>query len=237
MSIKKKLEAQLARFVGFEELLEAIAEADDVSAREAAIVLRNTNVLAGLPTYTRDPVDCEFKTWGPSEANEAVQHLLRREMDFGNWPGYGEPVPDCLFLVSIPDFGFWKDDVARALESAGITVPPLLTDWVQKYGQPAPASVASLQAELEAARARIAKLEARLATPTERAETTYLNIIGALLELVRGKMPTGGPHSALDSQSEIIDALVTKYPGVQGIAERTLQAKFAEAKRSLSSAR
>lgn len=233
MSIKDKLEAQITRFVEFDDLLNALAEAEGISRREVAIVLRNTNVLIGLPAYTWHPQSNEFTEWDRAEADDVVRYLLCGDVPGSLWV----PMPRCLNPGVLSDFGFWKDDVARALESAGITVPPLLTEWVQKYGQPAPASVASLQAELEAARARIADLEARPATPTVRAETTYLNIIGALLELVRGKMPTGGPHSALDSQSEIIDALVTKYPGVQGIAERTLQAKFAAAKRSLSSAR
>lgn len=70
--------------------------------------------------------------------------------------------------------------------------------------------------------------------PGERAETTYLNIIGALLGLMLGGSPAGKPYSSFDSQAAVISALLGNYPGKTGLAARTLEEKFAEAKRSLS---
>lgn len=58
--------------------------------------------------------------------------------------------------------------------------------------------------------------------PRER--TNLLNIIGALLELNGGK------------EAGIIGELLEKYPEKPGIKKRTLEEKFAEAKRSLSGA-
>jgi hypothetical protein len=71
--------------------------------------------------------------------------------------------------------------------------------------------------------------------PSKREESTLLNIIGGMLALMLGKTPAGKPHSVFESQASIINALLAEQPGKSGIAERTLQDKFAAAKRSLES--
>jgi hypothetical protein len=71
--------------------------------------------------------------------------------------------------------------------------------------------------------------------PSERAETTYLNIIGSLLELLLGKAPSGKPYSSFETQDAIISAMLAYHEHKQGISARTLQEKFAAAKRSLTS--
>lgn len=68
-----------------------------------------------------------------------------------------------------------------------------------------------------------------------RNETTYLHIVGGLLTLLLGHGPSGKPYSSFTTQAAIIDALVAQHGGRLGITERTLQARFAEAKRRLSS--
>lgn len=70
--------------------------------------------------------------------------------------------------------------------------------------------------------------------PGERAETTYENIIGGLLGLMLGKTPAGKPQSAFENQASIISAMLGNFPGKPGISARTLEEKFASAKRSLS---
>ncbi len=70
--------------------------------------------------------------------------------------------------------------------------------------------------------------------PSERAEATYLNIIGGLIGLMLGKSPAGKPQSVFESQSAIIDSLLAHYDGKQGIAARTLQEKFAASNRAIS---
>ncbi len=116
----------------------------------------------------------------------------------------------------------------------------------------------ALQAERDALKARIEKAEERakaiiaeknallgerdslwamvdkMNAPGERAETTYLNIIGAMLALILGKSPAGKPQSVFDNQAAIIAALLGHYEGKPGISERTLEEKFAAAKRSLN---
>jgi hypothetical protein len=67
-----------------------------------------------------------------------------------------------------------------------------------------------------------------------RAETTYLNIIGGLLDLMLGKTPAGKAQSVYDNQAAVINALLAHYEGKPGVARRTLEEKFAAAKRSLN---
>lgn len=66
-----------------------------------------------------------------------------------------------------------------------------------------------------------------------RSETTYQHIIGGLLTLLVGPSPAGQPHSSFKSQEAVISALISNFGDRLGIAARTLQAKFAAARRSL----
>ncbi|MEP9324990.1 hypothetical protein PPMP20_17890 [Paraburkholderia phymatum] len=67
-----------------------------------------------------------------------------------------------------------------------------------------------------------------------REETTYLNIIGGLLHLLLGKSPgSGKKYSSFASQDAVISGLLAHFDGAPGISKRTLESKFAEAKRSI----
>lgn len=74
------------------------------------------------------------------------------------------------------------------------------------------------------------------ATPdlTLRAETTYLNVIGAMVDLLLGKSPSGQAYSTFRTQESIISALVAHHGGRLGISERSLEGKFAAGKRALT---
>ncbi len=69
--------------------------------------------------------------------------------------------------------------------------------------------------------------------PGPRAQTTYLNIIGAMVAVVLGKSPAGKPNSVFNSQSAVIDQILAHYEGKPGISRRSLEEKFAEGKKSL----
>lgn len=88
-----------------------------------------------------------------------------------------------------------------------------------------------ITAERDSLRAIVEKMSA----PSERAETTYLNVIGGLVELMLSQSPGGKAHSIFNSQGAIIAALLGYYEGKPGIAARTLEEKFAAGKRSLKS--
>ena len=68
-----------------------------------------------------------------------------------------------------------------------------------------------------------------------RAETTYLNIIGALLHLILGKSPGGISHSVFKDQAAVIENLLATHPRTPGLSKRTLEEKFPAAKKSLDS--
>jgi len=73
----------------------------------------------------------------------------------------------------------------------------------------------------------------KMRQPNVRAETTYLNIIGGLLSLMLGKSPAGVAQSVFQNQAAIISALLAHHGDKPGIADSTLENKFAEANRSI----
>jgi hypothetical protein len=83
--------------------------------------------------------------------------------------------------------------------------------------------------------------QAQLAEQTQarelkpRSESTYLNIVGALLSLLLGKSPGGVPYSSFHTVESVVSALIAHHNGRPGLSERTLWAKFAAAKRHLAS--
>jgi hypothetical protein len=86
--------------------------------------------------------------------------------------------------------------------------------------------LARFQAKLSEADNKLSKAS----TPLDpRAETTYLTIIGALLELVRT------PRPGRDSDAAVIRELIDNYGDKPGISKTTLEAKFADARRRLRS--
>jgi hypothetical protein len=96
--------------------------------------------------------------------------------------------------------------------------------------------------KLKSDRDSLAKEVTRLTAPAasatplgQRAETTYLNIIGAMLDLFLSNAPSGKPHSVFTSQGSLIDCLVATYGNRDGISKRGLEEKFAAARRSLGS--
>ena len=66
-----------------------------------------------------------------------------------------------------------------------------------------------------------------------RAETTYLNIIGALLEIIKGESPGTQKKPVFKSEAELIRHLSDF--GCSGLSKSTLEDKFKEAKRSFHS--
>jgi gamma-glutamylcyclotransferase (GGCT)/AIG2-like uncharacterized protein YtfP len=71
-------------------------------------------------------------------------------------------------------------------------------------------------------------------TVSDRSETAYLHIIGAMVSLILDHSPSGKPYSAFRSQAAIVDALIAHHKNLSGITKRTLDEKFAAGKRSLT---
>ena len=62
-----------------------------------------------------------------------------------------------------------------------------------------------------------------------RSENTYLSIIGAMLDIMVEQKRVD-----ITNQESVINVLLTHFPKVPGLSERTLRSKFAAAKRMLS---
>ena len=69
---------------------------------------------------------------------------------------------------------------------------------------------------------------------TEPTDRTQLKIIGALLQVLLGKQPSGKPYSVLKKQESIIEAVLIMNPGERGLGRRTLESVFAQANKALS---
>jgi len=70
------------------------------------------------------------------------------------------------------------------------------------------------------------------ATPTR--DSTYLNIIGAMLDLMlEASSPGRQRYSSFASQTALIEQILAHHEGKTGLSKRTLEDKFAAAKRSL----
>ena len=66
-------------------------------------------------------------------------------------------------------------------------------------------------------------------TLSKRSKTTYLNIIGALLEVSTGTFK----DETFSSETQLRDFLSDKFKGFRGVTGRTLAEKFAAAKKSI----
>lgn len=66
-----------------------------------------------------------------------------------------------------------------------------------------------------------------------RAEATYLNIIGALLELLLGTSPAGKPLSSFKTQTAVVEAILARHERTPGLSKRTLESRLALGKRNL----
>lgn len=88
-----------------------------------------------------------------------------------------------------------------------------------------------IETERDALKAMVNKL----GTPGERAESTYQNIIAALLDCIAGGLPGIEKHPSFPSEAKLIDAIDDHFRGFGGLSKSTLSRKFPEAKRALQS--
>jgi hypothetical protein len=75
----------------------------------------------------------------------------------------------------------------------------------------------------------------------QRTETSYLNMIGSLLEVVEKGIPSAdtstnqiGPVTKFKSEAKLISAIAHHYRGIDGLSKRNLEQKFPTARRNLN---
>ncbi|WP_342030483.1 hypothetical protein [Pseudomonas syringae] len=69
---------------------------------------------------------------------------------------------------------------------------------------------------------------------SDQSKTSFLNVIGALVDLILGSTEAGRKHSIFESQASIVDSITSHHDGVKGLSKRSLDEKFAAGRRSLS---
>lgn len=80
-----------------------------------------------------------------------------------------------------------------------------------------------------------AQLDA-VAPASEASASVHHAIIGALLAVMLDKSKSGHPRSIFTTQASVVDAITTLFPGIPGLSKRTLDRKFAQARRLFSQA-
>lgn len=70
--------------------------------------------------------------------------------------------------------------------------------------------------------------------PSEASAIVYYTIIGALMMVMLGKSRRGQPQSIYKNQAAVVEAITEQFPGIPGLSKRTLDRKFAEARRHLA---
>ncbi len=69
----------------------------------------------------------------------------------------------------------------------------------------------------------------------KREETSYLNIIGALLAYIAGGVKGVGLHPSFSNEMNLIETIEAQYKGTGGLSKSNLSRRFPQAKRSLNS--
>ena len=87
--------------------------------------------------------------------------------------------------------------------------------------------------DLQKENAKLKNLHRQSRKPTARNERAYLQLIGTLVNLFLAKTPSGKPYSRFTSQASIISALMAHNRNKSGFSQRTLEEKFAAARRSI----
>lgn len=71
--------------------------------------------------------------------------------------------------------------------------------------------------------------------PDERSESTYQNIIAALLDCIAGNLPNTEKHPSFPGEAKLIEEIDDYFWGYGGLSKSNLSRKFPEAKRALQS--
>lgn len=121
MGVREIVEAHVSRFIEFDQLLKAIAEAegDGVTVSAVAVALAAKDALRDVSVHH----DSEY---GRVHAGDGGARMLRFLLRHASCPESAGPVPDGMNPMD--EWGVLKDEVAPALEAAGISVSPLVAD-------------------------------------------------------------------------------------------------------------
>ncbi len=105
-------------------------------------------------------------------------------------------------------------------------------------------TIAKLHDELAAVAEEVAtltvckkELTARLETqgiPSEASESTHNMLVGAVLAVTVGKSKDGRLQSIYKSQSDLVEEILRRFPGLPNLSKSTIDRRFADARRHLA---
>ncbi|WP_409268493.1 hypothetical protein [Pseudomonas sp. KCJK9044] len=75
-----------------------------------------------------------------------------------------------------------------------------------------------------------------LGVPSETSEAMQNRLIGAMLETTLGKNPNGKQQSIYSSQAALVQAILMRFSGVDGLSKSTIDRRFADARRLIAQA-
>lgn len=230
----------------------------EAAIRWCGLIAHESQILSQLDQSDLIPKTGQFPQWPCLQANteKILDAILHNDIPHGR---DGKTV-DTSDHVARPRITVRHNDLKEWMSKYyPDQKPPFLFDETERATHSAinADSFRALQADRDAARAELAKARAwaeaivaerdallgereslramvdRMAIPGDRAESTYLNIIGGLLGLMLGQKDNGDPLSSYRSQAEIITDLVDRFPTAYGISKSNLESKFADANRAI----
>ncbi|HDS1738593.1 hypothetical protein NPS49_10070 [Pseudomonas putida] len=163
----------------------------------------------------------------PNDQAERVYWSIRRT-DLRAWSALNHPEDK-------PEFLFPKNTVH--LECVNLNVFMAVQaerDFYAREYEKMHQAFDSLAEEMAAYKEQEHELAAQLEIigPASEASTkVHHTIIGALLAIMLEKSKSGQPRSIYKTQAAVVDAITTLFPGVAGLSKRTLDRKFAQARR------
>ncbi len=183
-------------------------------------------IVNGELPYGRDGITAEDQSLWDSPA------LTVRHVDLKRWIGRHYPNQRPGFLFTRSERIVHPVITLEAGHAMLVEREALKTQLDQRRRQ-----LLALQALYEGLMKRAEAISACTNGPiSDRAEATYLNIIGGMLTLMLGTSPSGKAYSSFRTQEAVVSALIAHHHSVMGITERTLNGKFASARRRLRSA-
>jgi hypothetical protein len=171
------------------------------------------------------------KTVAPGE-QVAKHRLTIRHSDLKAWMAkyYPNQKPSFLFdTVEQQVHSSITVESYQALQAENKRLNIRLTNAVETFQQQKQ-QIVELQGENGSLKQMVEK---DIGAIDSRSERSYLNIIGALVQLILSHSPAGKKHSVFDNQAAVVSALLAYHGGKYGISPTNLEKKFAEANRSI----
>ncbi|AHZ77147.1 MULTISPECIES: hypothetical protein [Pseudomonas] len=172
---------------------------------------------------------------GPITPNDHVERVYWsiRRTDLRVWSALNHPEdkPEFLFPKNTDHLECVNLNVFMAVQAE--------RDFYAREYEKMHQAFDSLAKEMAAYKEQEHELAAQLEGVGPASETStkvHHTIIGALLAVMLEKSKSGQPRSIYKTQSAVVDAITTLFPGVAGLSKRTLDRKFAQARRRIAQA-